>query len=261
MLVYDQAVVFPPDAAAAGAGAGAVPLFVYFAFPKCASDAVRQHLKRHYKIRAGKDPICNQFTAFGVWEDFPVNYFHCSPARFLASEVLRENGMMLPKVTVVRNVYARLLSCWTFLRHNMDVRTFVFRATFDTFPQFIKTIGLLHVENEDGQCMGALPMYWMYMPFERYFGAVKDDLTHVFFVERLDDFSVFMDSLVVSSATATATFDPTIRTNTSKHDAAFQQYYTPEMRSVVDRVYAYEIKRFGFDFDDETKHVSVSKSI
>lgn len=203
---------------------------VYFGFPKCGSSWMRWALG----IRWG--------AAFDPhdWDACPPVFVHGKPSKFVERHDLRErlqNGTVTA-FTIVRNPFARLVSCWAWATTNESAVNRLAAQDADgrtlSFEEFVRRI---HAHRDDLQ---ALPLCWMYMPFERYFEGVDVDNLMVLHLENPGGVVAFLRSKGIRVRNKVVA--PT------KH-AHYSTYYTPELRALAEEVYAHELERFGYAFE------------
>lgn len=184
------------------------------------------------------------------WEACDLMYCHVKPSKLLAYlQENRKDDCELCYFTIVRNTYERLVSSWMFLQQ-MYIATEIHPRTrrvikrvpaFEicTFDEFIRNIG------KHCDALQTLPFSWMYLPFEKYFemDAQILDKLHVFDLSRLDDVGKFLKEYGFYLETKKIV-------NSTRHNH-YSTYYNEELRKIVETVYAYEIKRFKYEFIEE----------
>lgn len=192
---------------------------VYFAFPKCGSEFIRYSLNLNWVLDC--DPL--------DWESGAIEYCHIRPQRFVEAYNLDWNVYKL--FTIVRNPFERLVSCWHFFNLNIGP---LLTDRFDTFDNFIREI---YNYKHD---MSSLPCHWFYMPLERYFDGVLNNVT--FF--KLENINQCIDWLRKNYSIDIENK----KVNTSTHDH-YSTYYSPYMVELVKDMYKYEIEKFDYTFD------------
>ena len=213
------------------------PNLVYFGFPKCGSTWLRWALRVRWS--AAFDPF--------DWEACLPGFCHGKPARFV-----QHFGVDLDVVkafTVVRNPFARLVSCWKWTTTDgspvnrmcgqemaPDGRTSMGRNL--TFEEFIRRM------YEHRANLAALPMCWMFLPVDQYFEGVDLDKIRVFKLEQSHELVAWLRSQGLRIQNKAMCV--------SKH-AHYSTYYTPELRAMVEEVYAFELERFGYSFEHEQR--------
>lgn len=192
---------------------------VYFAFPKCASEWMRKELglKKHL----------NRHLDYYNWNTCGINYGHCKPYRYLQHNNIDDTYTLL---TLVRNPFDRLVSCWAYGQKRQRI------YSDKSFAEFIDDI-YTHRSS-----LNELPCSWMYMPFEQYFEGVIDKVI-VFKTENITECISFLKDRFGIEVNNYAY-------NTSEHDH-YSTYYTDDMRRKVEEVYAWEIQRFGYTFEEQ----------
>lgn len=191
---------------------------VFFAFPKCASEWVRNTLKLE----------CGNHYDINNWEKCASDYCHVEPSRYV-----REHNIDINSVTmfaIVRNPYERLLSCYIY-----GVSQHLPYARDHTFYDFIKTI------YDSRENLRRLPMHWMYLPVEQYFGQLTNTV-RFFQMENLSQLCDFLKN------NYDIDMDSSKKMNTTKHND-YHTYYNESMIYMVHEVYRYEINRFGYKFN------------
>lgn len=205
---------------------------VYFGFPKCGSSWLRWALN----LRWGE-----AFDPFD-WEASLPSFCHCKPARFVQHFNLDLNTA--EAFTVIRNPFARLVSCWKWAacdalpanrmcgqEMGRDGRTSTGRDL--SFEEFVRRI------YEHRANLAALPLCWMFLPLEAYFEGVDLDKVRVFRLENPAELVHWLRCRGVRVRNKVV--------NATRHDH-YSTYYTPELRAMVEEVYAFELERFGYAF-------------
>ena len=190
---------------------------IYFAFPKCASEFIREELKLDWD---------NVFDDY-VWDKCSDKYCHIRPALFV-----EKNNVDLRKYTMftlVRNPFDRLVSSWHFGLKKKSP----FFLNYRSFKAFIQDI--YDHRNE----LHTMPYSWMYMPADKYFDGVFDKV-QFFKVENMEE---CLDWLRTKWG-----INIQNRVTNSTHHEHYSKYYDPEMRAMVARMFKYEIVKFGYTF-------------
>lgn len=186
---------------------------VYFAYPKCASEWARKQLNLTWN---------NKYIARN-WERCDIDYCHVKPLIFIKHHHIDLESVQL--VTIVRNTYERLVSCWAFGRK----LKFIHDSSFSNF------INRIYAHRAS---LHRMQLYWMFMPVAQYFEGVLDKVR--FF--QMHDLCAFIDFMKKEHGVI---IEDTTKTNTTDHEH-YSTYYTPELKKKVDEMYAYEIERFGY---------------
>lgn len=230
------------------------PGLVYFGFPKCGSTWMRAELRLQWG--SAFDPR--------DWDKCPAFFVHVQPRRFLQAHALDLTGTRagagsgvgagagaragagagavasvgaVAAFTIVRNPFARLLSCWKWA--TTDASLVNRMAAQDaggnalSFEAFVTRI-FHHRDN-----LRALPLCWMYLPFEQYFEGVDLEALRTFKLERANDVVAWLGSQGIRIR------NKVMCRTVHGH---YSEYYTPEMRAMVEEVYAFELARFGYSF-------------
>lgn len=82
---------------------------------------------------------------------------------------------------------------------------------------------------------------WMYMPFDMYFDFEHQTTMRIFDISEMDAIKAFL-------AQYRFKVEPKI-VNATQHEH-YSKYYTDELRQMVDEVYAVEIQKFGYAFEE-----------
>lgn len=190
---------------------------IYFAYPKCASEWMREKLNLEWKNIYDEND----------WSLCDLTYCHVQPMRFL-----NEHGIDPSKatmITIFRNTYDRLYSCYVYGKtKELD---YVKDMTFDQFVRWIY---------DNRHNLLRLPFCWMFIRVDQYFGELIDKI-HFFHMEDLPELTRFLKENYDIS------IDSSEKVNATKH-GSYIGCYDAEMIEMVNEVYRYEITRFGYRF-------------
>lgn len=189
---------------------------VYFAYPKCGSQFLRDALGLTWDNHYPDD-----------WDLSSPTYGHCKPSAFIAAHGIDVH--QTPMFTVVRNPYERVLSAWFFgamagLSYAKDI----------TFRAFVKNV------YDNRHTLQKLPFCWMFLPIQEYFEGVID---HVRFFQ-MENMQECLDWLEASYGIKVVNK----KTNSLPH-SHYSKYYDQPTKDMVSTIYAYEIERFGYHFE------------
>ena len=193
---------------------------MYFAFPKCGSEMMRENLN----LKRDENWI-NDYNPEN-WDACPLLYCHARPSRIVASLESSETDIQM--FTLTRNVYARLVSAYNYLIIDDYFDT---NMTFDMFIQNIASA----VQNNRFE---SIPMCWMFAPFDLYFAGVIDQIK-VFQLDDLDAVDAFLSIYNIEPLSREVI-------NSKSHDDYRTFYTNPEIILAVQSIFAYEIERFGY---------------
>lgn len=191
---------------------------VYFAFPKCASEWMRNHLQLEWN---------NIFDDMD-WSICDLNYCHVKPSRFIHETQLDVKNTTI--FTIVRNTYDRLYSSWKY-GHS---RGLVYAKDL-SFKEFIDMI----YSHRD--TFFELPLAWMYMPLDMYFGSDLIPYVHFYQMDQLQELADFLEN------SFNLNVDPKNIINQSQYDS--EEKYDEDMLAKVKELYSYEIERFGYTYN------------
>ena len=157
--------------------------------------------------------------------------------------VAPRNVLALPRFTMVRNPWDRLVSAWSFARAGggqSEVGTIrVHRPgqyaapAFATFETFVETwLGARDLDRRDG----------VFRPQHRYLldRQGRLDFTHVGRVEAIGEPEAWLSDTLGRAVTFG-------QENASPRQA-YRDYYTPRLRDIVGQAYARDIALLGYDF-------------
>lgn len=192
---------------------------VYFAFPKCASEWVRDQLKLTWNIKV---------TSRCRWDDCDIGNCHVRPERFATHHNLDVDNTLF--FTVVRNTFDRLVSAYNYIS--------TWRMPFYKGKTFEQFVDMIYVNRSR---LSTLQWAWMFLPVETYFGGLLP-YVRFFQMDRLCDVAEFMRPHGV-------VMDPATKVNVSRVASSkpYSAYYTPKVEAKVREVYAWEIERFGYE--------------
>ena len=164
------------------------------------------------------------------WSKADIEYAHVMPRKFISHHQV--NLQTTQCITIVRNTYDRLVSCWSYGRkHSLSY-------ALPTFDAFIRSI---HSNRANLQ---VLPLWWMFAPIDKYFEGVPLDKIRFFDTNNLYSVLDYLKSRKLESPTSIQ------KTNSTIHNH-YSSYYTPELVSMVQQVYAWELQRFKYRFDQK----------
>lgn len=196
---------------------------IYIAFPKCGSEFIRYSLNLNWVFDC--DPE--------AWDNCPVEYCHARPQRFIKAHNIDFKDYVL--FSIVRNPFARLVSCWHFFKFKIGT---VLIDRFGTFENFVQEI------YNNRRDLNVLPFHWMYLPLDKYCESTLDKIKF-FKLEEIDKCIEWLDrnySITIENK----------KVNTTDHDH-YSAYYTPHMIELVKEVFKYELDRFGYVFEQASK--------
>lgn len=166
-----------------------------------------------------------------------------------ATDVLRwapRSVRSLPRVAVVRNPWARLVSAYRFVRRGAGIggphAGRVWHAEqyqtpeFSTFGSFVNWLSSQNVRKLDQA----------FRPQILFVCDSNGDVIvdHLGRVESLEATHRFLEEHVRS-------LPPFSRSNRSGDPVDYRSFYTPELIEQVGRIYADDVRVFGYDFDDD----------
>lgn len=194
---------------------------VYFAYPKSASEWMRHALKL---LGTG---ITDKYSQF-IWDECDIDYYHVQPKRWIS-----HYGDTFEYFTVVRNTYARLVSCWRFgIEKNMP-----YAKGYTRFDLFIRHIHRLW--SQQGWSHPHLKMKWMYLPIDIYFEGVIDKV-RLFEMSNLEEVVGWLANKGVNTEL------PAGRIINGSCHRNYEQYYTKDMADLVYNMYKWEIDTFHY---------------
>jgi hypothetical protein len=219
---------------------------VYFAYPKCASALVRQKLK-----------LCNNNKyVYNDWDACDIEYCHVRPSIYINQQPTAT--FPIDYFTIIRNTYERLVSAYIYMREFQVVRRYHVRRThfpvdqyqpFKTLSTFADFINMIYTNKDTFE---TIPMYWMFLPFDKYFKGLYDNPNMRFHVFDLSD----MNTLTLFLQSHNIKLDMSKKINTSKHDH-YASYYTDDLIAKVNEVYHYEIDKYQFTLSQHETQQSV----
>lgn len=193
---------------------------VYFAFPKCASELIREALESHIE-----EPTNNEYDK-DVWSQCDINYHHVKPSRFLEHHQNLMVGHTI--MTTIRNPYDRIVSAFVYLKKHKLTKC-------ANFKKFVHTQHTAFTNNT----FQSLPLCWMYMPFEMYFEGIDLGKMVVFKSENLAEMSDYL-------ANHNILLDHKRFINTTRHND-YNTFYDDVTRKLVQNMFMCEIQRFGYN--------------
>jgi len=226
---------------------------IYFAFPKCASEWVRNAYQLFWQ---------NSYESHN-WDACPLSYCHVRPSRFVAA-----HGDDVPLFTIVRNTHSRLASAWLYGKtHNYG-----YALSFPKFPDFVRAVCEVATRTRkfrdfememNRQVMLRRPLWpqeaaegsdgamaWMYMPVDMYFETLLPKIT--MFVMEEDGTRKLHRALTEDlGARAIDNANPMQHINISKPGVVAElvsHTFTADAELVerVKEAFEYEIDRWGF---------------